>query len=154
MRTPYGYSRQHTPSFNWKWAIGLFVVFLFVSGAFRFIFPLLAVGLVMLVGSAIVFKLFGQPNRGRFTRAWHAQHPHDWRGWYAGAADPLRADKRKRDFAQAVDVEYVEAKPKRRATVSVDDDAVEYVVGADGELEPVRRSQRDTRSDSHSDKYV
>jgi len=140
MRTPYGYPRQHRPSFNWKWAVGLFVLFLLLIAAPRFIIPLLAIGLVMLVGSAIIFKLFGQSNRGQFTRAWPNQRPHGWRGWQANAADPLHEDKRKRDFAQAVDAEYVEAKPKHRSTISVDDD-VEYVVGADGELEPVRRQR-------------
>lgn len=113
--------------FKGFWILGLIALVLMASGAIRFILPILFFGfLFFIVAPAIM----------RMMRGSAQSSGQNWTG------STYRTEKRKRDFAQAVDADYVE-KPKRTLDNDADstiDGETEYIVGSDGELEPVRRA--------------
>lgn len=120
-----------------NWLFGLVLLILLVTGGLRFIVP------IMLV---VGFFFFLLPRLLNKAQAWgdcgsrrHGPHRHsEWRGWGGSSWERhYQEEKRKRGFDQAEDAAYAE-KPKRDAY-----DRAEYVIGPDGELEPVRHARRD-----------
>lgn len=127
--------RQNRMQLGWLFGLVLFI--LLFTGGFRFIFPImLAAGFFFFLLPRLLNK--AQTWGDRMPRQ-HGHHTHsEWRGWGGSSWERhYQEEKRKRGFEQAEDAMYAE-KPKRDAY-----DRAEYVIGPDGELEPVRQTRRD-----------
>lgn len=119
---------------HWGWIVGLIFFLTLFSGAFRFILPfLLAGGFFFFILPRILNKAQtwgGCAPRQRDGAGWRVGTGADWEQRY-------HEEKRKRGFAEAEDAIYTE-KSKRGG-----DRRHDYVIGPDGELEPVRETGAD-----------